>query len=57
VFKRETMQTLIESEWVDQEAAAQGITVSDEDVEREYEAGRADPRTTRRAGKSSRRPA
>ena len=37
VFKRETMQTLIESEWVEQEAAALHITVSDKEVEREWE--------------------
>jgi parvulin-like peptidyl-prolyl isomerase len=34
LFKRETMETLIESEWVEQEAAAQDVTVSDQEVDR-----------------------
>lgn len=33
VFKRETMETLIESEWVEQEAAAQHVTVSVREIE------------------------
>jgi foldase protein PrsA len=37
VFKRETMKALIQSEWVEQEATAQGITISDEEVEREWD--------------------
>jgi foldase protein PrsA len=37
VFKRETMQTLIETEWTEQEADARGITVSDDEVDRTYE--------------------
>lgn len=32
VFKRETMETLIESEWVEQEAAAQDVTVSNREI-------------------------
>jgi foldase protein PrsA len=37
VFRRQTMQALIESEWVEQEAAAQHITVSDEEIQRLWE--------------------
>jgi foldase protein PrsA len=54
VFRRETMQTLIESEWVAQEAAAQDIRVSDEEVERLWEAQqRRSPKAYRQILKDS----
>ncbi len=38
VFKRKTMEALIVSEWVEQKAAAEDVTVSDDQVGRELEA-------------------
>jgi foldase protein PrsA len=37
VFRRETIEGLIEAEWVEQEAAAEHVTVSDQEVQRLWE--------------------
>jgi len=36
-LRRETMKTLIQSEWVEEEAASRGVSVSDEEIQRLWE--------------------